>query len=232
MVPAVVARNDHSVLASRRRPRRHGDVIGADPDGSRPSRVVARPFEMPVQAEQRHRQRRNLCLPLAASLVPLGLPHPPGMPGRPAFAHVPFWAHRDEARVCKRVSERDLNPCSCELRFYPSLREERQITAGQVRVYVSEGDLNPEAREISPIRGNFHGPSITADARRRQAFHIPSGFPGRAAGDVRGGALRGRSDAARRSRSVMSAESGQAEYPPLARSAGAGRRAFTARKSG
>jgi hypothetical protein len=51
---------------------------------------MARPAEMPVQAERRHRQRQNLCPPLAASLVPLGLRHPPGMPGRPAFAHVPI----------------------------------------------------------------------------------------------------------------------------------------------
>ena len=36
------------------------------------------------------------------------------------------------------------------------------------------GDLNPETREISPIRGNFHGPSITAGARRRQEFRVPS----------------------------------------------------------
>jgi hypothetical protein len=76
------------------------------------------------------------------------------------------------------------------------------------------GDLNPEAREISPIRGNFHGSSLTADARRRQAFRVPSRFTGRAAGDVRGGPLRGRSDAFRRSRSVLSAEPGQAKYPP------------------
>jgi hypothetical protein len=56
---------------------------------------MARPFEMPVQAERRHRQRQNLCPPLAASLVPLGLRHPLGMPGCPAFAHVPILGHRD-----------------------------------------------------------------------------------------------------------------------------------------
>jgi hypothetical protein len=39
------------------------------------------------------------------------------------------------------------------------------------------GDLNPEAREISPVRGKFHGSSITARARRRQAFRVPSRFP-------------------------------------------------------
>jgi hypothetical protein len=50
---------------------------------------------------------------------------------------------------------------------------------------------NPEAREISPIRGNFHGSSITATACGRQAFRVPSRFLGRAAGDIRGGPLRG-----------------------------------------
>jgi hypothetical protein len=49
---AVVARDDHSMLASRRRPRRHGDVIGADSDGSRPSRMMARPAEMPVYVSE------------------------------------------------------------------------------------------------------------------------------------------------------------------------------------
>jgi hypothetical protein len=38
---------------------------------------------------------------------------------------------------------------------------------------------------------------------------------GRAAGDVRGGPLPGRSDAAWRSRPVLSTESGQAKYPPI-----------------
>jgi Protein of unknown function (DUF2637) len=47
------------------------------------------------------------------------------------------------ARVRRRVSERDLNPCSCELRFCRSLREERRITAGQARVYVSEARVAP-----------------------------------------------------------------------------------------
>jgi hypothetical protein len=46
---------------------------------------MARPVEMLVQVERRHRQRQNLCPPLAASLVPLGLRHPPSMPGCPAF---------------------------------------------------------------------------------------------------------------------------------------------------
>ena len=74
------------------------------------------------------------------------------------------------------------------------------------------GDLNPETREISPVWGNFHEPSITAGARGRQAFRVASCFP--AAGDVRAG----RSGALERSpasRSVLSAESGQAKYPPL-----------------
>jgi hypothetical protein len=34
---------------------------------------------------------------------------------------------------------------------------------------VSEGDLNPETRDISPIRGDIHGPSLAASARGRQA---------------------------------------------------------------
>jgi len=85
---AVLAGDDHSVLAHGRRPRRHGDLIEADPDGSRPSRL-AMPVEMPAQAERRHRQRQNPCPPLAASLVPLGLRHPLGMPGRRAFTHAP-----------------------------------------------------------------------------------------------------------------------------------------------
>ena len=33
---------------------------------------------------------------------------------------------------------------------------------------------NPGTREISPVWGNFHGLSITADVRRRQAFRVPS----------------------------------------------------------
>jgi hypothetical protein len=45
---------------------------------------------------------------------------------------------------------------------------------------VSE-DLNPETREISPIRGNFHEPSITPDARRHQEFRVPCRFPGEGA---------------------------------------------------
>jgi DNA invertase Pin-like site-specific DNA recombinase len=36
------------------------------------------------------------------------------------------------------------------------------------------GDLNPGTREISPIRGNFHNLSVTAAARRRQAFRVPA----------------------------------------------------------
>lgn len=79
---------------------------------------------------------------------------------------------------------------------------------------MSEGDLNPAAREISPVWGNFHEPGITADARGRQAFHVASCFQGRVAAYVRAGRS-GRSDAARRSRSVLPAESGQAKYPPI-----------------
>jgi len=53
-------------------------------------------------------------------------------------------------------------------------------------------DLNPKAREISPVRGNFHGPSITASARRRQAFRVRAAFrAGRRGGGAESG--RGRS---------------------------------------
>ena len=79
----------------------------------------------------------------------------------------------------------------------------------------SRGDLNPEAREISPVWGNFHVSRVTAGARRRQAFRAASCFQGRAAGDVRGGPLRAARTKTRRSRSVLSAESGHAKYPPL-----------------
>ena len=44
---------------------------------------------------------------------------------------------------------------------------------------VSE-DLNTHPREISPVWGNFHGPSVTAGACRRQAFRVASCFLGRA----------------------------------------------------
>ena len=51
---------------------------------------------------------------------------------------------------------------------------------------MSEGDLNPEAREISPIRGNFHGSRITAGARghRDKAFknHFLTALPYRGNG--------------------------------------------------
>jgi hypothetical protein len=76
------------------------------------------------------------------------------------------------------------------------------------------GDLNTKTREISPIRGNFHGLSITTGAHRRQAFHVrPASWVGRRA--MSGRAAPGQSDPARRSRSVLSAESGQAKYPPF-----------------
>ena len=63
-------------------------------------------------------------------------------------------------------------------------------------------DLNPRTREISPIRGNFHGSRITAGARGRQAFRVVSRFPG--GGRCPGGPLRGARTQPRRSRSVLS----------------------------
>ena len=47
------------------------------------------------------------------------------------------------------------------------------------------GDLNPEMREISPIRGNFHGLSIAPGARRCQA----SAFRAASQAEVRAGPL-------------------------------------------
>ena len=81
--------------------------------------------------------------------------------------------------------------------------------------YCVRGDLNTHSREISPVWGNFHGSSITAGARRRQAFRVASCFPGQAAGDFQGGLLRGARTKIRRSRSVLSADSGQPKYPPI-----------------
>ena len=56
---------------------------------------------------------------------------------------------------------------------------------GRSRGFNVSEDLNPQAREISPIRGNFHGSSITAGARGYQAFRVESCFPD--GGDVRAG---------------------------------------------
>ena len=74
---------------------------------------------------------------------------------------------------------------------------------------VSE-DLNPETREISPMRGYFHELSITSRARGRQEFRRPSRFPGRV---PRPG--RGRPDATTAVTLCAASESGQAKYPPF-----------------
>jgi hypothetical protein len=80
---------------------------------------------------------------------------------------------------------------------------------------VSEGGLEPGNAGNFPNSGKF--PWVQHNGRCPQAPGISrsSRFLGRAAGDVRGGPLRGHSDPARRSRSVLSAESGQAKYPPF-----------------
>jgi hypothetical protein len=77
------------------------------------------------------------------------------------------------------------------------------------------GDLNPETREISPVWGNFHGLSITADARRRHEFRVRPASLDRAAGDVRDGPLRGCLDAADGHTLCGPRSAWDAKYPPI-----------------
>ena len=45
---------------------------------------------------------------------------------------------------------------------------------GKMRGFLCpRGDLNTQARDISPVRGNIHEPSITAGACGRQEFRVP-----------------------------------------------------------
>jgi hypothetical protein len=78
----------------------------------------------------------------------------------------------------QRVHVREgLNPCVCDLRICGLAWAWKRISAGQRHGSVSEGGLEPGNAGISPVRGNFHGTRITADARRRQAFRVASCFP-------------------------------------------------------
>jgi hypothetical protein len=128
---------------------------------------------------------------------------------------VSVWGISRPSRHSKRRLTTQAGDSSREGEIAPP-RVQAGAESGKMRVDLCpRGDLNPEAREISPIRGNFHGSSLTVDARRRHAFPVPSAFPGRAAGDVRGEPLRGALGRGPVSRSVLSAESGQAKYPPI-----------------
>lgn len=90
----------------------------------------------------------------------------------------------------------------------PVSRKNGGIASCPKGVRVREGlDPGNAGNLLSP--GNFHGPSITAGARNF-AFRP---LAGPTAGDVRGEPLPGRPGAARRSRSVLCAESGQARCP-------------------
>jgi hypothetical protein len=118
----------------------------------------------------------------------------------------------DKAEIYSRIG--------LTLTYYPQEKRVAAEARPESIMYVREcprGDLNlnPEAREISPVWGNFHGPSITAGTRRRHAFRVASCLPGRAAGDVRGGPLRGARTQPGGHGLVLSAESGQPKYPPI-----------------
>ena len=90
------------------------------------------------------------------------------------------------------------------------------------------GDLNPNTREISPVRGNFHGPSITAGARGRQAFAFRAASrPGRRA-EVGRGRSRGRRSQGLRSAGIPRLTAGRvrpwrAGHQPLLATACRGR---------
>jgi len=115
-----------------------------------------------------------------------------------------------------------------KLTYHPGRRlmeEEIKSPCSLVFRECPRGDLNSETREISPIRGNFHEPSISANARRRHAVRVSSRFQSRAAGrESQAGAAREAGVQGfqptdvqwpRRSRSALPLEPGQAEYPPF-----------------
>ena len=75
------------------------------------------------------------------------------------------------------------------LTYYPSEKRVAAEARPASIMYVGacpRGDLNPETREISPIRGNFHEPRIAARRPRAPGTSHYGCFPGRAAGHARG----------------------------------------------
>jgi hypothetical protein len=111
----------------------------------------------------------------------------------------------DLARVLAGADPNDKS----EIFRQPELRLSYRLGRGVVEAQVMpaecgffesvRGELEPGNAGIPPVPGNFHGSSVTASAHRRQAVRVYVPLPG----------------AARRSRSVLSAEPGQAKYPPL-----------------
>ena len=108
-----------------------------------------------------------------------------------------------------------------KLRLTPTYQPEEKLVQATIKTgldmckgFVSEGGLEFENAGNFPNSGKFPWVQLNGRCPQAPGICVPSRFTGRAAGDVRGGPLRGRSDAVRRSRSVLSAESGQAKYPP------------------